>query len=388
MRVIKIISLHIVFALSLLGKTFYVAPYGDDLNDGSEQYPFKTLQKAIKSVKPGDKVYIREGVYPLKGEFISRGTKEKPIVFEAYPKEKVVFKGNRKKEDKFWIVGSYLILKNFEIINGETGIVFTTYKDYNSSFNILENIDFHDHIFGGVLITGGASHNLILNCDSHDNFDEKTAGEHADGFAVKGFESGYPYPYAGEGNRFVGCRAFNNSDDGFDLWGAGGAVTIERCLSYGNGYDRWNFTKRTGKKFEGDGSGFKLGRNNSFVKGDSHKVINSIAWNNKYAGFDFSENKNSLLLKNNISYNNKINYKFGSNKHILSHNLSIKPKFSHFQGIKNKKFLNSWEECKDKEIEKRVVSYDDTKIRGKRDEKGEFVRGDFLKLNPPCKNYR
>ncbi len=387
MQAIKIFLAILLITKILFSKTFYVSTTGDDKNNGDINHPFKTLQKAINLVKPGDKVYIREGIYPLKGEFTGNGTKEKPIVFQAYPNEKVIFKGKRKKEDKFWIVGSYQILKNFEIINGETGVVFTKYKDFNASYNRLENIDFYGHIFGGVLITGGASHNLIINCDSHDNFDEKTAGEHADGFAVKGFENGYPYPYAGEGNRFIGCRAFNNSDDGFDLWNAGGSVIIENSLAYENGYDRWNFTKRTGKRFQGDGSGFKLGKNNPHFGTSSHKVINSIAWNNKYIGFDSSENKNPLLIKNNISYNNQINYKFESKKHILSHNLSIKPKFSHFQGIKNPNFLNSWEECRNSKIEKRVISFDDTKIKGKRNKKGEFIRGNFLKLNPPCKEY-
>ncbi len=388
MQTTKAIFLLFLTSSLLFSRNLFVSLKGDDENEGDFKHPFKTLQKAINSAKPGDIVYIRGGVYPLKGEFTANGTERKPIIFRPYKNETVVFKGERKKEDKFWIVGSYQILKNFKIINGETGAVFTRYEDFNASHNVLENIEFYGHVFGGVLITGGASYNLILNCDSHDNFDEKTAGEHADGFAVKGFENGYPYPYAGDGNEFIGCRAFNNSDDGFDLWDAGGKVTIKRCLSYGNGYDRWNFTKRTGKRFEGDGSGFKLGRNNKKYGTSFHKVINSLAWNNKYAGFDSSENENALLIKNNVSYDNGINYKFESKKQILFHNLSIKPKFSHFRGLKDPHFLNSWEECEDKEIEKRVVSYDDTKIRGKRDEKGEFVRGDFLKLNPPCKSYR
>lgn len=45
----------------------------------------------------------------------------------------------------------------------------------------------------------------------------------------------------GEGNTFDGCIAYNNADDGWDLFakvetGSIGAVTIQNCVAYGNGY--------------------------------------------------------------------------------------------------------------------------------------------------------
>jgi len=379
MQTIRFISIFLLLFSTLFAKVYFVSLKGDDKNKGDKTHPFKTLQKAIDTVKAGDMVFVREGIYPLKGEFTTNGTKNAPIIFQPYKNERVIFEGKRRKEDKFWLLGSYLVLKNFEIRKGETGIVFSRYKDFKSSHNIIENINFYNHIFGGILITKGASYNLILNCDSHDNFDPKNGGEHADGFAAKGFLED-KIPYIGKGNKFAGCRAYNNSDDGFDLWDAGEAVVIERCMSYSNGFDRWNFEKNSGRKFQGDGSGFKLGRSHPNIHNDTHKVTDSIAWKNAYAGFDYSENYNTLYIYNNKAYLNPINYIFNSKKHILKNNLSLLPINRHFKGIKSNLFKNSWEKYSDKEIKKHIISFDDTLLRGKRDKNGNLPKNDFLKF--------
>jgi len=43
------------------GKTYYVSKQGSDANDGSEQNPWLTMQKAVDSVKAGDAVYMPKG---------------------------------------------------------------------------------------------------------------------------------------------------------------------------------------------------------------------------------------------------------------------------------------------------------------------------------------
>ncbi|GGW97355.1 hypothetical protein GCM10010321_09110 [Streptomyces chartreusis] len=51
-----------------------------------------------------------------------------------------------------------------------------------------------------------------------------------------------------------GARLWNNVDDGFDAWKFASSILIENTISYGNGYNRWNFPD-----FAGDGNGFKMG---------------------------------------------------------------------------------------------------------------------------------
>jgi hypothetical protein len=43
--------------------TYHVSPTGSDSNPGSEARPFRTIQKAADSVKPGDTVLVDDGVY-------------------------------------------------------------------------------------------------------------------------------------------------------------------------------------------------------------------------------------------------------------------------------------------------------------------------------------
>lgn len=87
--------------------TFFVAPNGNDSNSGQKSKPFKTLEaarNAIRSLKSnsglpegGVRVYLREGEYPLKQSFQlgseDSGEIDKPIVYAAYPGEKVQILG-------------------------------------------------------------------------------------------------------------------------------------------------------------------------------------------------------------------------------------------------------------------------------------------------------
>ncbi len=77
---------------TLPGNARYVAPYGDDGNDGSAGSPWRTLQKAANSVSAGTTVLVRAGTY---APFVmSRsGTSAAPIKFAAYPGESPVVDG-------------------------------------------------------------------------------------------------------------------------------------------------------------------------------------------------------------------------------------------------------------------------------------------------------
>ncbi|MEX2300582.1 MAG: Ig-like domain-containing protein [Bryobacterales bacterium] len=67
--------------------TYYVAPGGSDLSDGSEASPFGTIQRAADAVNPGDIVILRDGTYVGNGETIVRldrsGTADQWITFRA-----------------------------------------------------------------------------------------------------------------------------------------------------------------------------------------------------------------------------------------------------------------------------------------------------------------
>lgn len=104
------------FALALLLLTppiaqaveFYVAPDGNDSAPGTEAKPFATLERARDAVRasrkqePADKVEVslRAGTYELSNTFklgsLDSGTKEAPVIYRAYPKEKVLLIGGKR----------------------------------------------------------------------------------------------------------------------------------------------------------------------------------------------------------------------------------------------------------------------------------------------------
>ena len=89
----------------------------------------------------------------------------------------------------------------------------------------------------------------MINCDSYNNADLRTYnaldnGGDADGFACK--------LYPGPGTEFHGCRAWNNSDDNWDLYMVYHPVVIDSCWAYHAGYT-------IDGKAIGNGNGFKLG---------------------------------------------------------------------------------------------------------------------------------
>jgi len=75
--------------------TYYVATTGNDANSGtSVTQPFRTIQRGMNVVVPGDTVLIRGGTYREQVEAIKGGTADKPITVAAYPGEIPVIKGS------------------------------------------------------------------------------------------------------------------------------------------------------------------------------------------------------------------------------------------------------------------------------------------------------
>ena len=83
----------------------------------------------------------------------------------------------------------------------------------NTHDNIFELLNIHHNFGPGLFIDGGTGGHLILNCDSHDNYDKNASqgdGQNGDGFGVH-------YQTTGPSTVFRGNRAWINSDDGYDL---------------------------------------------------------------------------------------------------------------------------------------------------------------------------
>lgn len=140
------------------------------------------------------------------------------------------------------------------------------------------------------------SNNLIKNCEAYNCCDP--ARNDADGFAAK--------LTCGEGNVFYGCIAHHNIDDGWDLYaksttGPIGAVTIENCVAYSNGFLLGDDPSDSSVAF-GEGNGFKLGGENMY---GAHKLINSVSFNNYAKGITSNSGPDCQVI-NCTAYNNSL----------------------------------------------------------------------------------
>jgi len=164
-----------------------------------------------------------------------------------------------------------------------------------------------------------------INSDSYDNYDLRKDGGMADGFASKQNHS--------NGNEFHGCRAWNNSDDGFDFYNRDGSeypnktapkVIVTYSWSFENGFDTWGYG------LDGNGSGFKMGGSSARDTIARHTIKNSVAFGNAKKGFDQNNNRGGMIVENNVAVSNGINFAFGGNlssgRHSFKNNVSVNGK--------------------------------------------------------------
>ncbi|THV36511.1 right-handed parallel beta-helix repeat-containing protein [Glycomyces buryatensis] len=304
------------------GDAYYVAPDGSDSAAGTEAEPWASIAHAQSVAEAGDTVYFRDGTYAYTeaegncGSQTDRvnaitldksGSEDEPINYWAYPEETPVFDFSGMTDDcrikGISVTGDSIHLKGLEV----TGVPQNNDQNAESwgiwvsgSGNTFEQLDIH-HIMGTGLFIDSGGGNLVLNTDSHENFDERSTdgpGENADGF-------GSHYTPAGSGeNVFSGCRAWWNGDDGFDLISTYSPVTIENSWAWLNGYEPGTTNSA------GNGAGFKIGGFGADWEdgAPAHTVTGSVAFDNKAQGFYANHHPVASEFFNNTGYNNGTNF--------------------------------------------------------------------------------
>ncbi|GAB3453560.1 right-handed parallel beta-helix repeat-containing protein [Massilia terrae] len=301
--------------------TWYVAPTGDDGAKGSIEAPFRSIAHAQEMARPGDTVYLRGGLYAYTAathacatrrdtvngiELDKGGAEGAPIRYWAYPGETPVLDFSGMKDDcrvkGISVTADWLHLKGIEVtgapqqppnhLNHESWGIWV-----HGSHNIFEQLNLHHNMGPGLFIKDGG-YNLVLNTDSHHNYDPYTsngAGQSADGFGAH-ISAGHP------GNVFRGCRAWANSDDGFDLIRAFSPVTIEYSWAWQQGYLPGTHTSLPA----GNGNGIKAGGYGGVYApgGVTHIVRFSVAFDNKVNGFYANHHTVPIDFYNNTAFGN------------------------------------------------------------------------------------
>ncbi|MDD3079553.1 MAG: DUF4990 domain-containing protein [Paludibacter sp.] len=386
----------------------YVSISGNDSNSGAVNAPFASIMRAQQNVHPGDTVFIRGGNYKLTNENISNvrriwavvnditkgGRPGAMIHYFAYPGEKPVFdmsevRPENKRVIAFNVTASWIHIKGLEIIGTQvtqTGHTQSECFHNDGSHNIYETLSMHDGQAIGFYLRSG-SDNLILNCDAYRNYDytsENGKGGNADGFGC------HPQP-GGTGNVFRGCRAWFNSDDGYDCIRAAEAVAFENCWSFYNGYS-------TDFKKLADGNGFKAG---GWGLEKDHRVPDSmpmhtvrfcLAVGNRANGFYANHQPGGGYWFNNTAYKNGTNYNMLNRNaeftedvpgygHVLKNNLSFAPRTYETQHIDTAtcELQNNSFQMKIKVRKSDFVSLDESQLTQPRKPDGSLPDIDFLK---------
>jgi hypothetical protein len=305
--------------------TYYVAPGGSDGNTGTKDAPFASWEKGQTAVSAGDTVLFRGGTYAFAKAIAAcdsqtdnvnavsltkSGSAGKRIYYLAYPGEKPVFDFFKMKDDcrirGVYLPGSYIHIKGLELrgvpqnnhLNHESWCIYIA-----GSHNVLELLDTHHNMGPGIIIWGGDD-NLVLNCDSHHNFDELTsngAGESADGFGAHTNATGTA------GNVFRGCRAWWNTDDGYDCITNTETAIFENCWAWLNGYKPGTTTAI------GNGNGFKLGGYGlppirPPASPPQNIARHCLSFLNRSAGFYQNHHTADNIFYSNTAYKNAVNF--------------------------------------------------------------------------------
>jgi pectate disaccharide-lyase len=221
------------------------------------------------------------------------------------------------------------------LISGSRNIVENCVTRYNGNTGLQIGLP-------GVVANPGPlpSNNLVRNCDSYRNFDayairsesgKPAPGNDADGFGCRS--------NPGPDNRFEGCRAWENADDGWDFYRSSMPTEVADCWSWHEGdpkvftgvYDRENGNPKDPNLIDlnkphpvakgttiaqqmgnwaGNGNGFKLG-------GQQNKgrptLTNCIAFDHSYGkggqkGFDENNNRGKIVITGCTAFGNNQNY--------------------------------------------------------------------------------
>lgn len=150
--------------------TKYVATNGNDANPGTVDKPFRSITKALKSMRAGETLLVRGGTYTerVRDFTLPAGTSSARITVRAYPGERPVVKGLMwLKDANYWTFDGINVTwddatggasEHMLKFNNGTGWVFTNAEIWGA------------RSFAAVLISGTPASYTLSNNNIHDTY--------------------------------------------------------------------------------------------------------------------------------------------------------------------------------------------------------------------------
>jgi hypothetical protein len=229
------------------GTIFYVATTGSNSNPGTLAAPWQTIQKALNTLLPGQKAYVRGGIYREALSMGRAGTASAPITIEAYPGETPIIDAEHVRRPlNVQSAGAYFRIKGFildrdcctsggnidvyghhieivgnEMRNGKGKGVYT--DESSQAVHIIGNWMHHNGTAGGQ-----QDHGIYLQGDDH-FVANNVIHDHFDGFGIQIYDKGSRHTV-------VNNTVTNNGHSGIVVGGSGGVsdVTIRNNILANN----------------------------------------------------------------------------------------------------------------------------------------------------------
>ena len=198
--------------------TFYVATSGNDVNPGTAELPFQTIQRGASVLSAGDTLIVRGGTYSESLFYIPSGTSwSAPVTVQAASGETVVLQAS---SDIVVYIGDnsqYIILNGF-ILDANHSATFAFATGAASHIRV-QNCEMKNALGSGMLVYGH-SHEFS-NLDVHDN-------------GASGYDHGL-YLQSSR-TRIESSRFYSHLGYGIHAFGAGGINDniFDSNLIYGN----------------------------------------------------------------------------------------------------------------------------------------------------------
>jgi pectate disaccharide-lyase len=209
------------------GQAYYVAPTGNDQNDGTLMSPFATITMAEQVATPGSVVHVLPGTYTDNVVIVTSGTAAAPITFISDSPWGAQIKTTGKK-DPWTTHADYINIIGFDITSSGSRDGITNLGSF------IRTIGNHVHdIPGGCDSIGGAG------------IDDGNYAAHDDdiiGNVVNNIGSTYPqlcqyvhgiYHSTAKGT-IQNNLSYDNAGNGINLWHAATATVVSNNLVFGN----------------------------------------------------------------------------------------------------------------------------------------------------------